>query len=120
MSGGHFDYIQYRFSDVAESIRGEIVNNNKPPYPNPENQWEKEDNKYFFEHGGRKWTDVTIKEFEKGMEYVRLAQIYTQRIDWLLSGDDGEESFHQRLKEDLAVHEARKKIEFEGGNYYEC
>lgn len=27
--------------------------------------------------------------------------IYTQRIDWLLSGDDGEESFHSRLKEEL-------------------
>ena len=63
--------------------------------------------------------DETLKEFEKGMEYVRLAQIYTQRIDWLLSGDDGEESFYQRLKEDLAVHEARKKIEAEGGEYYE-
>jgi hypothetical protein len=24
-----------------------------------------------------------------------------QRIDWLLSGDDGEESFIERLKEDL-------------------
>jgi hypothetical protein len=24
-----------------------------------------------------------------------------QRVDWLISGDDGEESFHQRWKEEL-------------------
>lgn len=24
-----------------------------------------------------------------------------QRIDWLIAGDDGEETFHRRLKEDL-------------------
>jgi hypothetical protein len=30
-----------------------------------------------------------------------MAQIYAQRIDWLISGDDGEDSFRERLKEDL-------------------
>jgi hypothetical protein len=30
-----------------------------------------------------------------------MAEIYAQRIDWLLSGDDGEDSFRKRLKEDL-------------------
>jgi hypothetical protein len=30
-----------------------------------------------------------------------MAEIYAQRIDWLLSGDDGEDSFRERLKEDL-------------------
>jgi hypothetical protein len=37
----------------------------------------------------------------KGLEILKNAFVYTQRIDWLLSGDDSEESFHQRLKEDL-------------------
>ena len=32
---------------------------------------------------------------------IRVAEIYAQRADWLLSGDDGEEEFHERLKEDL-------------------
>lgn len=32
---------------------------------------------------------------------MKQAEVYAQRIDWLLSGDDGEESFHERLKEDL-------------------
>jgi hypothetical protein len=32
-----------------------------------------------------------------------LAKIYAQRVDWFLSGDDGEETFHERLKEDLGL-----------------
>ena len=35
------------------------------------------------------------------MHILKQAEIYAQRIDWLLSGDDGEESFHERLKEEL-------------------
>jgi hypothetical protein len=31
-----------------------------------------------------------------------MAQIYAQRIDWLVSGDDNEDSFHKRLAKDLA------------------
>lgn len=27
--------------------------------------------------------------------------IYTKRLDWFISGDDGEETFYERLKEDL-------------------
>jgi hypothetical protein len=35
------------------------------------------------------------------MKVLRVAAVYAQRIDWLLSGDDGEESFLKRLKEEL-------------------
>ena len=50
---------------------------------------------------GRGYTEETIQEFKLGVWYLRQAVIYTQRIDWLLADDDGEESFHQRLKRDL-------------------
>ena len=30
------------------------------------------------------------------------AYLYVQRIDWLVSGDDSEDGFHERLKEDLS------------------
>ena len=43
----------------------------------------------------------TIKEFKKGVEYLKIAYIYAKRIDYLLSHDDGEETFHTRLSEDL-------------------
>lgn len=47
------------------------------------------------------YTDETLVEFRKGVELLKQARIYAQRIDWLISGDDGEESFHERLKEEL-------------------
>ena len=43
----------------------------------------------------------TLSEFKTAVELLRKAAVYAQRIDWLLSGDDGEETFHKRLKEDL-------------------
>lgn len=42
---------------------------------------------------------------KEAVKALRVAQVYAQRVDWLLSGDDGEESFLRRLEEEL------KKIE---------
>jgi len=50
---------------------------------------------------GRGYSDETIQEFKLAVWYLRRAVTYTQRIDWLLADDDGEETFHQRLKKDL-------------------
>lgn len=47
------------------------------------------------------YTPETLAEFRKGVEILKRASVYAQRIDWLISGDDGEESFHKRLEEDL-------------------
>lgn len=54
------------------------------------------------------WNDTcsieTIKPYIRPMSSMteeKKAYIYAQRIDWLLSGDDGEKSFHKRLKEEL-------------------
>ena len=32
---------------------------------------------------------------EEGLEILQKAKIYAQRIEWLISGDDSEESFHR-------------------------
>lgn len=102
MSGGSLcDYQQFHIRDMWERIQEEIDSNNKPYYENPEYEWEELANKYFFEEGGKRYSDDTIAEFENGIEILKKAYIYAQRIDWLLSGDDGEESFHERLKEEL-------------------
>ena len=50
---------------------------------------------------GNKYTPKTIEEFQKGLKILKEADVYLRRIDYLLSGDDGEENFHERLKEDL-------------------
>lgn len=67
---------------------------------------DKEEVEYIRKHhrtmpNGYGYSKETIKEFKKAVKYLKKAQIYAQRIDWLLSGDDGEETFHKRLKEDL-------------------
>ena len=90
MSGGTFDYLQFRLNEVADRIQEEIDNNNT------KSEWE--DDEYW---DGYRWTDDTIVEFKKGIEFVKKAKIYMQRIDWLLAADDGEDTFHKRLKEDL-------------------
>lgn len=106
MSGGHFDYIQYKFTDVIESIQRIIDNNGRAKTREElkeESRWYADDwyEKYPEDKFHYKYPDDIIEEFKKGVHYLKMAQIYTQRIDWLVSSDDGEDSFRKRLQEDL-------------------
>jgi len=95
MSGGHFDYDQYRIRNIRESIEHIIEKNNVPL--TEEDRADKWDTRVVhFDY-----PDEIIEEFKKGAEALRVAEIYAQRIDWYISGDDGEETFFIRLKEDL-------------------
>lgn len=95
MSGGEFDYYQYRIGDIREKIEHIIEKNKKPVLKEDrEDRWD--DRVVYYDY-----SDEIIEEFKKGVEALRVAQIYAQRIDWLISGDDGEETFFERLKEDL-------------------
>ena len=87
MSGGRFDYLQFRILEIAGEIEEEVKNNHIEPV----HDW----------YGARHFSDETIEEFNTAIDILRKAHVYVQRIDWLLSGDDGEETFHERLKEDL-------------------
>ena len=88
MSGGHFNYNQYKIREISDAIESEIIGNKKRDY-----QFSKE----------------TIAQFRNGLRALKIAEIYAQRIDWLLSYDDGEESFHERLKKDLEELEIKKQ-----------
>ena len=105
MSGGHWEYIQYRFTDIAEDIDGLIKQNGKLKSEDElkENSWHDDDwyNKYPEDRYYYEYPQEVLDEFKIGAEIIKKAQIYMQRMDWLLSGDDGEESFMRRLKEDL-------------------
>jgi len=89
MSGGHFDYQQYKLGYIADELEQLILTNDSEEL----NQWG--------DRVGRGYTAETIEQFQFALGLVRRAQIYVQRIDWLVSGDDGEESFHARLKQEL-------------------
>ena len=105
MSGGHWDYIQYRFTDVVEDIKSLIEKNGreKTKEEMKDEGWREPNwyEKYPEDKFHTKYPDEVIEEFKNGVEVIKKAQVYLQRMDWLLSGDDGEESFLSRLKEDL-------------------
>lgn len=48
----------------------------------------------------------TLALLQEGARKLREAAIYAQRIDWLFSGDDSEESFKKRIREDLLNSQA--------------
>ena len=89
MSGGEFNHEQYKISQIADDIEGYIFSNNNTEL----NEWG--DTK------GRGYSEQTIQEFKLAVWYLKQAFVYAHEIDWLLSGDTGEETFHERLKKNL-------------------
>jgi hypothetical protein len=79
MSGGHFTYYQGYIRDIIYSI--EDVLNDPKRHCIEENE--------------------TIKAMKEGLLCLRKAYVYAQRIDWMLSGDDGEDTFLKQLKKEL-------------------
>lgn len=75
MSGGHFNYDQNRIDNIIEAIEEAIEEAN--------------------------YSGATLQEFAFGIRQLKLAKIFAQRIDWLLSGDDDEDTFHKRLNLDI-------------------
>jgi hypothetical protein len=89
MSGGHFQYKQWEIGNIADEVEQLIIDN---------------DSEELNEYGdvkGSYYSQETIDEFKKALVILRQAYIYVQRIDWLESGDDGEDIFHSRLKHDM-------------------
>jgi hypothetical protein len=78
MSGGEFNYDQHKILDIIDRI------NESDPV-------------------GKGYSKDTIQEFNKAIRILNDAYTYAHRIDWLLSGDDSEESFHTLLNEDLII-----------------
>lgn len=75
MSGGHFNYLQHQMWGAAEEVRALVQE-----YENPE---------------------IRQKLIE-AMATITRGAAMLQRVDWLVSGDDGEEAFLRRWAEDLA------------------
>ena len=119
MSGGHFDYQQYRINDIVDSIEREIATSGKPI---PEKVWDYYDRQYYKEHPEEAvnyaYPDTVLRRFEEAVYALKRAAIYAQRVDWLLSGDDGEESFERRLREELAELDSKSKMGENGVMYY--
>ena len=85
MSGGYFDYQQYRLLDIINKLderEARIKDNDNDAYVLT--------------------VDESVEDLIQDAKVLaQLAQIFLQRVDWLLCGDDGPETFKERIKEDL-------------------
>lgn len=108
MSGGRFNHKQIHIKEIAEKIEQYLNNQGKE---DPISTWYYK--QWYNEHPEEKYYPIYSKEvneeLEKGIEILRMAYVYSQRIDWFLSGDDNEKNFLLRLKHDLSeIKNARK------------
>lgn len=101
MSGGHFDGNQYIIGQIVDKIKDIIYKNNIIDCDDWGNII------------GHVYSGDTITELEKAVKLLEVAQIYATRIDWLVSCDDSEETFHKRLTEDLAQIDIHLDIELD-------
>lgn len=81
MSGGAFNYNDYHITGIADHIE-ELIRDNEDK---------------------SEYSEATIQRFREAVKLLREAGVYVHRIDWLVSGDDGEDTFHKRLERDLAA-----------------
>jgi hypothetical protein len=105
MSGGKFNYYQYQITDIIDTIQSQIERNGrkKTKQELKEESWHDPEwyEKYPEDLCHYKYPDEVIEQFKIAVQKLKEAQVYAHRVDWLLSGDDGEESFLKRLREDL-------------------
>jgi len=95
MSGGRFDYNDWHVYAVAESIDNELSKMGKE-IPEDERGYY-----YYFDGKYPDYPDEVKQQFRKAVRYLRIAYILVHRIDWLLSGDHGEDTFLEILDYDL-------------------
>ena len=89
MSGGHFDYGQDTIREIADEIQ-KVIDTNNDTTPDQ-----------FGYPRGRQYSPEVIAKLNEAVKHLHIAYVYTQRADWLLSDDDGEESFLKHLEEEL-------------------
>ena len=101
MSGGRFDYDQFRIKSIAEQIQEYLDDMGKERY-DVDSSFMRD---FYDKYPEAKYNRVESKEVQEKMreaiKALKIAYIYAQRVDWYLSGDDGEESFLSRLEQEL-------------------
>jgi|688.fasta_scaffold2668857_2 hypothetical protein len=88
MSGGHFGYAQYKIEQISDQIAEIIRRNDTSEFP---------------------FSPAVIQKMTEALRQLGISFVYAQRIDFLVSGDDDEETFEKRLKEDLEILEDEGK-----------
>ena len=89
MSGGHFQYQQYQIEEIANEIDRLIESNDDETLND------------FGERFGNEYSPEVIEKFKEAAHTLRRAAEMAQRVDWLVSGDDGEDSFMLRWEKEV-------------------
>lgn len=84
MSGGHFDYVQYLIKQAANDVHAEINDNFKKDEYGYCNNFSKE----------------TLEKMKICMKTLHDAANMLERVDYLICGDDSQETFHLRWKKE--------------------
>ena len=87
MSGGTYNYDQFRIVDIYETIESFI---------------KKQGKKTVYGDTYETFEPEVLKRLEDAIKCLKMAYVYAQRVDYLLAGDDGDESFLERLESDLS------------------
>ncbi len=110
MSGGSMNYIYFEINNTAERIQDVlakyVLKRNKGIYVKLNQHYKDKHPDIDYLADDKSLTDAVIKRLEQCLITVREAAICAERVEWLTSDDDGEESFCMRLDKDLA--ESRK------------
>jgi len=110
MSGGAFDYKQFWIAQIAEDIEQHLQNQGKLK-EDVDDPYRRE---FYDEYPDEKYepteSDIIQEKMREAIKALKIAHIYAQRVDWYLSGDDGEESFIDRLEQSLKELECNKEF----------
>jgi hypothetical protein len=103
MSGGYFNYENYKIDEIADQVE-RLINAAEKGASGDESdatEWEKD----LFANGS---TELKAALRDASICLLKAA-CYAKRLDWLLAGDDGEETFLKKLNEQLKNIDDLKK-----------
>jgi len=84
VSGGHFGCKQHHIKDIADEIARIVKDEEKRDIPD------------------RYYEPASLDAMKEAYKVLLKAYVYARRIDWLVSGDDSDETFAKRLHKELS------------------
>lgn len=101
MSGGFFEMSPYHISDIVDQIERKLDQQGKEKDISDSYLDVDYYNRYPEERIHPTYPEKTQEILIDAIKALKIAYIYTKRVDRYLSGDDGDESLVTRLEEDL-------------------